>query len=241
MHTIRVHTAQNVDIEYAAASVGDRILAALIDYLLIAGLAIGTLILSTYIIEDVMIVFWLLLGAGIIFYDLLCEVSMGGQSFGKKAMKIKVVMLDGSQPRIGNYLLRWVLRLVDVTMFSGGVAVVTILINGRGQRIGDIAAGTSVVKLKEAFSLDDTIFVNLDEDYSPVFTEAKNLDEKTISVVREVLIFHNENRGVQSGRAVLERLKAKLEEKMAQVSSLEPHEFLETVLKDYNYYHGNIS
>ena len=52
-------------------------------------------------------------------------------------------------PRLGDYLLRWIFSFVDFYILSGAIALVVIAMGGKGQRIGDIVAGTSVVKLIE--------------------------------------------------------------------------------------------
>src|SRR5690606_34920667 len=105
----------------------------------------------------------------VIFYHLLCEVFMDGQTFGKKAIDIKVVKLDGSQPSVGSYFLRWLLQIVDLPFF-GAIGIITILVNGKGQRVGDLAAGTTVISLKHRTGIKDTILarpVMADHDYTP--------------------------------------------------------------------------
>ena len=63
------------------------------------------------------------------------------------------VLLDGSPPTLGAYLLRWLLILVDTEILTPLVAIITIAANGKGQRIGDIAAGTTVVKTTKRVTL----------------------------------------------------------------------------------------
>ena len=74
------------------------------------------------------------------FYSLIFEIAMNGQTPGKYLNKIRVVKIDGSKPTLGSYLTRWLLRIIDIWFFTGSVAVFTILFNGKGQRLGDIAA-----------------------------------------------------------------------------------------------------
>src|SRR5690606_21050190 len=101
-------------------------------------------------------------------YHPLFEILMNGQSPGKRQMKIKVVSLDGSSPTIGGYLMRWLFRLVEVFMLRGAVAMVTIAANGKGQRLGDIAAGTTVVKLvPQHATSSDAVFTQVESDYQP--------------------------------------------------------------------------
>ena len=150
MQTVRVRTTQNVFIDYPVASIGDRILAYLIDriILILYSVAVIAALLNldarAYGISG-----WSLLGFPWMFYNLLFEIFMNGQTPGKQVMKTKVVRLNGTPPTIGDYLLRWIFSFIDFYILSGALAVVIIAMGGKGQRLGDIVAGTSVVKLIE--------------------------------------------------------------------------------------------
>ena len=249
MGKVRIQTAQNVDIEYEVASVGDRILAYLIDvaiiiiYIMLVSLLffLGSKVLGDQVPPAGVIGLMVVLCLPILLYDLLLELFMDGQSFGKRQRQIKVVKLDGSQPGIGSYLLRWLLRLIDLTMFSGGVALITILINGKGQRLGDIAAGTAVVKLKQRATLDGTIFVEVGADYIPVFPLVAGLDAGAIATVKEVLqtTARQGKRGMDDPEQLLAKTKEVLEGALGLSSELPPRDFLTTVIKDYNALHGD--
>src|ERR1700761_3724190 len=104
MQTIRITTSQNIDIDYEVAGLGERIVARLIDmgifililYASFIGLAASNMLGGFGAGTIVVIVIYACL---FVFYDLICEVFMNGQSVGKRIMKIKVVSLDGSRPR----------------------------------------------------------------------------------------------------------------------------------------------
>jgi uncharacterized RDD family membrane protein YckC len=241
MQTVPILTAQNVTIEYETASVGERMLAATVDYIILFAYGFAAVVLYFYIeryVKKFEAAYFLLTAVPVFCYDFICEATMDGRSFGKMLIGLKVVKLDGTRPSLVSYLLRWVLRIVDIALFFGMVAVLTILINGKGQRLGDIAAGTSVIRLKQRAGLGDTILVPLDSDYSPVFPEAKRLDDLSITILKEVLGFEKRNHGTRPALKMLERTKAKLEGLMGIESSMRPKEFLETILADYNYYQG---
>lgn len=243
MQSIKITTTQNVEIEYALASIGDRILAALIDYAVIIGYLIGTILLQSILPAGAgsgRIAVFVIIYLPVFLYDLLCEIFLDGQSLGKKQMQIKVVKIDGSQPDIGSYLLRWLLRPVDITLTTGGAAILTILLNGKGQRLGDLAAGTTVIKLKSAIGLQDTIFTRLTADYQPVFSQVAQLSDADIAVVKEVLdaSLAIENAGV--GDHLEAKARQALEEKMGIKSDMSPRAFLSTVLRDYNYFKGRV-
>jgi uncharacterized RDD family membrane protein YckC len=242
MQTVRITTAQNVEIEYAVASIGDRILAAFIDYGILLGYLIGAIILWSFLPGggSNRVALLVVLYLPFFFYDLLCEIFLDGQSLGKKQMKIKVIKMDGSSPDIGSYLLRWLLRAVDISLSSGGVAMLTILLNGKGQRLGDIAAGTTVIKLKEDVGLQDTIFTKITDAYQPVFAQAAELNDQDMAIVKEVLDTGLEVESIEVGNNLEMKAKIVLEERMRIKTDLPPRAFLSTVLRDYNYFKGKL-
>ncbi len=234
MESVQINTAQNVAIDYEIAGLGDRILAALIDYFVLAGYIIGISLLSNIfdsILQGSIVVMTIIL-LPYVCYDLACEIFMNGQSIGKRAMKIRVVKLDDSQPGIGDYLLRWLFRLIDVSILAGAVAIFTILINGKGQRLGDLAAGTTVIKMKSNVKLKDTILAQLEVDYQPTLSQVVLLNDSDIAIIKKVLHVKIENTKIANHLAF--KTKTALENKMGIKSDMLAGDFLETVLKDYN-------
>lgn len=238
MDKLTIETTQNVSIEYEIGSLGDRILATIIDWLIIFGYYVFILIIFGALIRGTGLTFVSLLIIvllPVLLYPLLCETFMNGQSFGKRARKIKVIRVDGRQPTFGNYLVRWLIGLVEVNLY-GIIALITIVFNGKGQRLGDIAAGTAVIKIKTRESIDNTAFENVDENYVPVFPQAANLSDADITLVRQVLkVDEPEN---------YYAIKAKLVDKIKSVLNIESnlsHEaFLQTILKDFNKINGRM-
>ena len=116
MATIRVHTAQNVTLEYEVASLGDRLVAAIIDNIILGAwfLACSLVVFNVLKMGQdrtertiAILVIGLLVGIPYVFYNLICEVFLNGQSIGKKARDIRVVRLDCTAPRLCDNLLRW--------------------------------------------------------------------------------------------------------------------------------------
>lgn len=244
MEKVKIKTTQNVDVEFEIASVGDRIVAALIDYLILSACFITILIITAFgrdILLEFAFIFWFFIYLPIILYDLLFEIFMNGQSPGKKFRNIKVIKMDGSQPTIGSYLLRWVFRIIDIGISQGGIAILTILINGKGQRIGDIAAGTTVIKLKKTVSLGDTIFKKVEEDYQGTFPQAEALSNEEIETIKEVIKTSIEHQDAVLRNKLLLRTKSALEKKLEIKSDMMPRAFLEILVKDYNYYKGKVN
>lgn len=237
MDNIRIHTTQNVDIEYQLASIGDRILATLLDYLFFIAYFLLSLViagLTTWKLFE-SIAFLSLLILPILFYDLICEVFFQGKSFGKMIMKIKVVMLDGTQANFGAYLLRWLLRIIDMRLFGGAVALIAILINGKGQRIGDMAAGTTVIKMKQKVQLSDTIYNKLQPDYSLIFPEVSRLTDNDVAIIKEVMRVCVQSNNFEA----IDKLALKTKSTMGITSNLPHSQFLSIVVQDYNYLGNN--
>ncbi len=234
MDNIKIQTSQNVDIEYELASVGDRILATLLDYVFFIAYFLLILLLSSFtngwLFTSVAAIVILILP--VLLYDLLCETFMQGKSFGKIIMKIKVVKLDGTQATFGAYLLRWLLRIIDTRLFSGGVALIAILVNGKGQRIGDMAAGTTVIKLKHRVTINDTILNKVVPDYTLVFPEVSRLTDTDISIIKEVMLVSLRTNNTQA----IEKLALKTKAAMGITTNLPPTQFLATVVNDYSFY-----
>ncbi len=231
MQSVNIQTTQNVAIGYEVAGVGDRILATLIDSAVL--LAYG--ITVTYLLVEggfdsiwIFISFYL----PIFFYHLFSEIFLQGQSFGKKVLKIKVVKLDGSNATIGAYVLRWITRLIEVDMASGSVAIVAIAMNGKGQRVGDMAAGTTVIKVDRDIAVSShRVIQNLKSDYEPVFSQVLQLTEKDMLIIKEALKANKQHANPKPVLAATEKVKSLLNIQ----SELPPVKFLHTIVKDFNY------
>lgn len=230
METIRVRTTQNVFIEHPIASLGDRMLAYLIDALILTAYNfLCYFILEEYTFSTTVDV--LIISVPFLLYHPLFEILMDGQSPGKRQMRIKVVSLDGSSPTIGAYLMRWLFRLVEVFALRGALAIVTIATSGKGQRLGDVAAGTSVVKLvpQEAAS-SDAVFASAEEGYEPSFPQAAQLNDRDLGTIYEALEVSRD-----TGNSVpVTLLTDKVKSVLGIESDLPPVKFLYTIIKDHN-------
>ena len=190
MSKLNVETGQNVVIKKELANIGERIGAQLLDYLIIfiSGFIIIYIFkgLSDIIGKKVEALMFIFLSP-LFFYSLLSEIFMQGQSLGKKALKIKVVKLSGEQPTIGSYIIRWMFRLIDINFLYGAIGMITIAATGKGQRIGDIVAKTSVISLKRKNLLKNTIFVELEDDYVTTYPEVEKLEASDIKTIKDVI------------------------------------------------------
>jgi uncharacterized RDD family membrane protein YckC len=243
MEKIRIVTAQNIVIEHDIASIADRIASNLLDYLIIAVyyFIIWVILISSLVTGGGGFSYtkWIIICASIppVFYQLVCEIFLEGQSFGMRAVRTKVIRLDGSQPTIGNYLLRWLLRPIDIFTSYGGVAIITILINGKGQRLGDIAAGTTVIKMKKPVKLSDTILAQTKETYIPLFPQVEKLTDREIAIVVETLSVFKYQGKIMPVQVVAKKIK----EVLKIETTMKPWDFLKTIVKDYNHITGKVN
>jgi len=236
MDNFQIETAQNVSIQQNVASVTTRIGSFFLDGIIIGiYIVIMMLILSAIGIDgDPMDLwaFYLLLGLPIFFYHLLFEVLMNGQSPGKYVNKIRVVKIDGSKPTFGSYLLRWVLRIIDISLASGSLALLSILLSGKGQRLGDLAAGTTVISEKKRITIKNTLITDLPEDYVPTFPQVTMLSDMDIQTIKD--LYRTAKR--KSNHGIVVKLHKKIIDITDIKTEMKPIEFVNVVIKDYNYY-----
>ncbi|GAA4049816.1 RDD family protein [Hymenobacter glaciei] len=232
MSTIRIQTTQNVTLEYEIASTGERVLATLIDYGLYVVWFIAWAILnSNYHIAPEGRGGQVLMFLPTTFYMLACEVFFNGQSLGKKARHLRVVRLDGTRAGLGDYLLRWLLRPLEIVSTFGVLAFVSILLNGRGQRLGDLAAGTGVITLKPKAAARNPLAVEatLVEGYQPVFAQAATLTDHDVALIRQLLYQGSR----QENYMLLNELANKVKAVTGIRTDVPDLPFLQTVLRDH--------
>ncbi|MEQ9168804.1 MAG: RDD family protein, partial [Fulvivirga sp.] len=156
------------------------------------------------------------------------------QSIGKRQMKIRVLKLDGTPPELGAYLLRWMLRIIDISFINGGVAVTSILLTQNNQRLGDLAAGTTVVKLqsvKKVSSHELIKSLEVDEHYVVTFPQVTQLSPEQIRLINQALEANRKN----AIREPAIRLSEKVQGLLNIQTDMPPIKFLYTVVKDYQY------
>lgn len=168
-NTLTIETPESVGFTYQVADVGSRFLAIFIDTLIQFGAIVGLGIaldrleesgiferLPRFVNADqaavVVIVTSFLLYVG---YFAAFEMLWHGQTPGKRAVRLRVIREDGYPLGPLDVLLRNLVRLVDFFPAFYGLGVVVMLLNHRARRLGDIAAGTLVVRMRGPIKLDD--------------------------------------------------------------------------------------
>ena len=147
--TLTVTTPEGLEVELALAGVGSRFASALIDFLLeLVAFAAVALLLARFASEAVAVAIGSLAFFAVIFgYHVLFETLASGRSPGKRALGLRVVRLGGAPVRFKDSGVRNIVRLVDLLPpVTYGVGAAVILVTRRNQRLGDLAAGTIVVR-----------------------------------------------------------------------------------------------
>ena len=236
LERVNINTSQNVQISYSLAGLSDRIFAYLIDAVVMVAITIVLVIIMSYSgIMDTSPFLAILAVLPAFFYHLILETTQNGQSIGKKVMNIKVVKLNGAQATLGGYLLRWLIWPID-TFFYGGVAILCITIGGKGQRLGDIAAGTTVIKLKTSGFLKDHTLNDLGPGYSPVFLNADELSAAHLDLIKKAIKAKLEMLDDKPVEAIATKTKKKLN----ITTDLPDLKFLHTIQKDYHHLMLNV-
>ena len=237
MNTISIVTTQNIELDYDLASLGDRIIGRLLDGLVIAGYVIGLILLigfgniEQFFSNNGWITIIIILP--IVLYDLLCELLLNGQSVGKKVMGIKVISLNGAQPSLSQYMLRWTFRLVDFSLSGSLVAVIMVAASEKKQRLGDLVAGTVLVKTKPRTHFNDTWYQPTSEtEYVVTYPEVINLKDRDIQLIKEVLTSVNRSGNLGLAHQAKEKIETVLNIKSKH---FEAKGFLYAVLADYNH------
>lgn len=234
MEQFQIETAQNISIDQHTSHLGDRMLAFIVDTLVIViyyVLMIWLLLALDVDPGDQWAIF-MVVGLPAFLYYLILETFMDGKTIGKHLMKLRVVRLDGSKPDFSSYFIRWILRIVDVSISSGGVAVFTILMRGKGQRVGDIAAGTTVISEKQRVFLKDTLLRDLPNDYVPQFPQVTVFTDKEMGTIKD--LYDNARRN--GDHNVILSLSIRIKKVTQITSTMQPLEFVSVVIKDYSYY-----
>jgi uncharacterized RDD family membrane protein YckC len=240
--TIEITTTQNVTIEYELAELRERMLAWLLDIVIVV---FGYLLL----IQFIQLVFGSFTGWGMwgilvsilpfvafFLYHTFFEIWSLGQTPGKKALNIRVVRLDGKDPEWSDVLIRSMLHLVDSLFSAGVIGILLIKTTDKCQRLGDLAAHTTVVKVYSSrfrYLLKDILNISSLDNYQPVFPQVRNLNEQDMLFIKTVLT-RRQRYPNQAHDDVVEDLVTHLMPLLGiEQRPLNRQDFLKTILRDY--------
>lgn len=239
MKNIEIVTAQKVEISYPLASVVQRVVAFVLDAVV---MVFGSWLLFTFITwiipNSYMLqenLSMLLVSPFIVFYTLVSEVLMHGQTIGKKALNIRVIKTSGQRLEFADYVIRWIFRPIDIWFSTGAVAIILCISSESRQRIGDVLANTVVVKTQSTrnYELADVLNIMKLKDYSVTYKDAKQFSEPQMLILKETLERYKRHPN-EAHRTAMMKLCKKISDQL-QISKLhvKPELFLKTVLRDY--------
>lgn len=144
-------TGEAVALELRPARLPSRALAVLLDLIVAMAAYIGVsvaLMFSTASLDDaaqiaLSIAAFLLVLVGA---PIAVETLSHGRSLGKLAFGLRVVRDDGGPIRFRHALVRGAIGVIEILMTFGTVACIASLVSARGRRLGDVFAGTLVVR-----------------------------------------------------------------------------------------------
>jgi len=262
MSVVTVTTPFNIDLEFHTAGFTRRVYAWILDLIFICvyNYVIQFFILSPlgYDSKGAVVIFFLFTALPCFLYNLLCEIFFNGQSVGKRLAGIKVISRDGNEATLSQYITRWLLGLGNYIMFILPYLVeytivmpiymiymlmvigffylpdvICIAISAKSQRLGDLAAGTVVIDQRLKINLDDTIYLEIEDNgYVAKFPQVMRLTDRDINGIRNLLVV---KRADKDAANYAEQIANRIKEVLTIESDMEPHDFLHQLLQDYNY------
>ena len=255
MAQVKLDTGYNIEVEFVLAPFYKRLFAWFIDLLAcwLYVYAISSLlkINSVFIFTDTWSLPGLIVSLPVLFYHLVLEITTNGKSLGKLVMNIQVITAEGGQPTIGQYLIRWVGRLVDFpywiplavayntlpwwTMPLTFAGLICIILTSKNQRIGDLVSGTMLIDLKNQTSWEDTVFTELETGYQPKYPQVMQLSDRDLNTLKSIISTIKK----RSDRKLAEKISDRIRSKLNIETEEDAYPFLVTLLKDYNYFTGH--
>lgn len=229
-------TGQYVQIQMQKAGVGERIGAYLIDiviltfytyfvFFLIEGIGYLGDFSNDIEYSDLLLT---ILFLPAMLYQVLFETLLNGRTPGKLLVGLKVSKLDGTSPGFFSYFLRWVLLPIDISVF--GVGLIFMALTKNTQRLGDLAAGTIVVRKKRKISFNlDKLYFEIDDQHKLVYKEAGNLSDGQVALITRVLLDYNKR-----DQDFVNILAIKVRDILKIKPDQNDQAFLTTVVKDYH-------
>jgi uncharacterized RDD family membrane protein YckC len=251
MLTVKLDTGFNIEVDFPICPFHRRMFAYFIDVMVMYFYwKLMQNLLSSQLQKENSDPVWLtvLLSIPVLLYYPLMEILTNGQTVGKKIMGIRVITMEGGQASVSQYVLRWMFRTIDfpvwifLAIWKGAIpwygsifaftGIASVVISNKSQRIGDIVAGTIVIFTRSKSSWQDTVFTAIEAGYKPHYPQVMQMSDKDINSLKMIIDTVKKNRNHELAFRIAERIKWKLNMQGDQ----DAQDFLETLLKDYNYY-----
>lgn len=234
MKQIEIKTSDQVLINFNIAGLRDRAFAFLIDQLILYGVILVLSITGGIINAGEL--YWVIVVIPVfLFYTLIFEITLGGITPGKKAIGVRVVKLNGHYATPVDYILRWLFRWLDIWMSLTVIGSVLINSNRYGQRLGDLMAGTTLIKVKsgDKISLKEILSIDSSQDYTPVYPQVTLLNDEDLLLVKRTMHQARQYNNTAHRKAIDLLVKHLADELQISDPIKNKGDFLNTLLKDY--------
>ena len=260
MKTIEFESAQNVKIEYEFASAGQRIASAFVAIAIYV--ALMYYIIGRVARDNFMLLELILIKIPFIFYHPISEYLTLGQTLGKYALGIRVTTYDGERPGLREIFTRWMFKghfiwigfsfmgiytwgaistvgafvfFASLHVCIGGIGLLYASVTEKKQRMGDIMAGTLMIKNKSTvrYTLKDVLSIKNQENYTPEFPEAIRFTDEDMLLIKNTIQRVRSNPNPATKKFAIE-----LADESARLLGLDETpkkrlQFLKTLLQDY--------
>jgi uncharacterized RDD family membrane protein YckC len=234
---LRLRTPEGVDLELVLAGMGSRMIAGLCDLAIQGLLAIAYVVVVTSggLDEGLSVAGWAIVTFLILFgYDVTFEVLARGRTPGKRFAGLRVLRVTGQPVGLLTSAIRNVLRIVDFLPFTYGVGVVVIFVTERNQRLGDLVAGTVVVRERLGGRRDRTTPTSVEALVARHEPLASGLDVSAVTAAEIATVRRFLDRRDSLAPAACDQLAAdlaaRLGPKVGGAPPLAPETFLEVVV-----------
>ena len=162
------------------------------------------------------------------------EILNNGQSLGKRILKIKVVTLHGRTPTPQDYFLRWIFRMLEITGCLGVIASLFVSSTEKNQRIGDMLAQTTVIKLRSdlLYNLNELVKMG-DHDRKITYPKITMYTDTDMMLVKDVLSRNAKHKNDENKKIVSNIASRIANDLGVEINTKDQIEFLKTALYDY--------
>jgi uncharacterized RDD family membrane protein YckC len=245
-HEDGIVTPEAVLLEFSEAGIGSRSLAFLIDLALRVAMLYGvffTVGVGGVALDETVVVVVLIAStfAVLLVYPMAFETAWNGRTPGKRVLGLRVVTVEGAPVRVRHAAIRSALGIVDFLVGAGSIAILSALATRRSQRLGDLAAGTIVVRERQAAAFSQPVVFQVPPGWEPFAggLDVSRLGDDAYVVVRSFLLRIREL--TTPARA---ELAAELRDRVARAlgadlpAGTDPEGFLVTVAAAYQARHA---
>lgn len=186
-------TPEAVALDFQIAGIASRALAFMVDFFIqvVAAIILTIVAAAVGTGSGVAGIIVALVGAIaiVIGYPATMETLNGGRTLGRMVLGTRVVTVEGAPIRFRHAFIRALLAIVDHLISLGGVAIVTAMVTRRGQRLGDLVAGTMVIRERTSKLQSDAVSFWRPTDYDAYINsmDTAGLGEERYRLVRDFL------------------------------------------------------